>query len=385
MGLRSVPRWLAAGGAAVAAAAVLEGAAIGQAPLPTTALFRASDAPDLWTADNGTDAVTIALGGVVTFDSATVEPHDADFGAAPVACENPGGPPLRRVPPSPETTWTGSCTFAVPGTFAFVCTVHSGMGGSVTVVAPDGAPPPAGPPPPTTPGAPPPPLGGSPLTVPPGPAVLTPTFDADREQRGARLRAVIANAGAGARATLDVAADRRDVAERPGRRGGSVRLRRVARTASADGRASFDVRLSPAITRALRRRSRLALTIGAAVSGPRVAGGTARRTLRVVLLAPGVPFTPPRSAAVAVRNDYFEPRAVTIREGGSVTWTWRSDGRSHDVVSRGWRSPIQRAGTFRRTFPRPGSYRYACSLHDGMGATVTVRARPLSARRPAAR
>ena len=119
------------------------GAAGAAAQYPATASFSASDSPDLWNAAGGGSSVAIALGGTVSFDVATSEPHDASFPApSGVACTAGGGPVVTRIPSTPSASWSGSCTFSEPGYRAFVCTVHSGMTGEVAVAGADGVLPP---------------------------------------------------------------------------------------------------------------------------------------------------------------------------------------------------------------------------------------------------
>lgn len=350
-------------------------------PYPATASFVASDAPDLWTAAGGGSSAAIALNGTVSFDAATVEPHDASFGATSVACSAGGTPTGTRVPAEPSASWNGNCTFSEPGYYAFVCTVHpTTMTGEVAVAGADGALPPRTPVNPGTPGAPAAPGAPGAPGAPSGPAgpgapatALKPVFDIDREQRGATVRGTIADAGAGATATIDVIANRRDLTTARRKPAGTVRLRRVTRTTSAAGAATFAITLSPAVRRAVLRRKRLALTVRATVRGPLIATGSATRTQRVTLLAPGVPLTAAARATVAVRNDFFAPRNVTIRRGGQITWNWESENRLHNVVVDGAKSANLTTGSYRRTFRKAGAYRYACSLHDGMVGTVNVR------------
>lgn len=348
-------------------------------PYPTTAAYTASDAPDLWNAAGGGNAVAIALGGTVSFAASTVEAHDASFDSDAVACVSGGQPTGSRVPATPSAAWNGACTFSAPGYHAFVCTVHVGMDGEVAVAGADGvlaprtpvSPPPAGG---TTPGGGESggvgtPGGGAPLATAPA---LQPVFDIDREQRGHVVRGTIAGAGPAATVTLEIGARRRDLEAR-GRPAGSVRLRRLTRTTGAAGSTTFTIALSRAVRRAVVRRKRLTVTVRVGVRGPRIAAGGVTRTLRVTLLAPGVPATALARATVEVRNDFFAPRTVTIRRGATVTWAWRSDGRRHNVVASGARSPDQTDGSYRRTFRSADSFRYACSLHDGMIGTVNVR------------
>jgi len=65
---------------------------------------------------------------------------------------------------------------------------------------------------------------------------------------------------------------------------------------------------------------------------------------------------------------------VTIPAGGTVMWT-NNDTTSHTATAADgtWNSGTLAPGaTFSRTFPTAGSFSYACTIHPGMVATVTV-------------
>ena len=80
--------------------------------------------------------------------------------------------------------------------------------------------------------------------------------------------------------------------------------------------------------------------------------------------------------AVTVSNNRFEPAAIRVGPGASVTWTWNSSGVSHNVTfaSSGITSSATiPSGTFNTAMPTtPGVYAYTCTLHGGMDGTVTV-------------
>ena len=83
--------------------------------------------------------------------------------------------------------------------------------------------------------------------------------------------------------------------------------------------------------------------------------------------------------SVAVRDNLFKPRSLTVGKGGTVTWSWRGR-RRHNVYfysgpsagrPRGCSS--RRSGTCTRRFRRRGTYGYVCTLHGTMVGSVTVR------------
>src|SRR5687768_17178823 len=82
---------------------------------------------------------------------------------------------------------------------------------------------------------------------------------------------------------------------------------------------------------------------------------------------------PPVAGAteVAVRDNVFEPAAIEIPVGTTVTWQWEGD-TPHNVVGEGFESPVQDSGEFAYTFDDPGTFDYQCTLHGGMRGQVVV-------------
>jgi len=92
----------------------------------------------------------------------------------------------------------------------------------------------------------------------------------------------------------------------------------------------------------------------------------------VALGALGVGAAVGATRSVAVDDNVFVPKRVSVAKGTTVRWRWRGD-NPHNVTSRGFRSPTQRSGSYSRRFRRAGSYRVFCTLHAGMEMTVRVR------------
>jgi len=79
-------------------------------------------------------------------------------------------------------------------------------------------------------------------------------------------------------------------------------------------------------------------------------------------------------AMVTIKNFNFA-MDVTVTPGSTVTWT-NLDGEPHTVASVDglFRSQaLDQNDSFRFTFDKPGVYKYICSIHPGMKATVTVK------------
>jgi len=78
-------------------------------------------------------------------------------------------------------------------------------------------------------------------------------------------------------------------------------------------------------------------------------------------------------AAVIVADMSFSPAEIRSRVGDTVVWSWDDGPVEHDVdFADGPASRRQRTGTWRRTFDRPGTYDYVCTLHPGMTGRVVV-------------
>src|SRR4051812_18716603 len=76
-------------------------------------------------------------------------------------------------------------------------------------------------------------------------------------------------------------------------------------------------------------------------------------------------------ATVTIKNFNFA-MDVTVTPGSTVTWT-NLDGEPHTVASTDglFRSPaLDQNDSFRFTFDKPGVYKYLCSIHPRMKATI---------------
>ncbi|OMC43612.1 amidase [Mycobacterium sp. IS-2888] len=77
---------------------------------------------------------------------------------------------------------------------------------------------------------------------------------------------------------------------------------------------------------------------------------------------------------VSIDNFAFAPATLTVKVGGTVTWTNR-DEEPHTVAATdgSFHSPGMGTGaTFSHTFPTAGKFDYVCSIHPSMHGTVVV-------------
>ncbi len=75
---------------------------------------------------------------------------------------------------------------------------------------------------------------------------------------------------------------------------------------------------------------------------------------------------------VTVREEDFDPPAIEIPAGTTVTWRWAGT-EPHNVVGDDFASPTQTGGTFTHTFAASGTYDYRCTLHFFMRGEVVVK------------
>jgi plastocyanin len=93
-----------------------------------------------------------------------------------------------------------------------------------------------------------------------------------------------------------------------------------------------------------------------------------------------VDTTPRLTANVRVEDNDFNPAAVNLKVGGTVTWQWVGmDYHSvtftnlNDSTGNPVSSNIVPVGTYQHTFPITGTFNYYCLVHGGaMTGSVTV-------------
>ncbi len=72
----------------------------------------------------------------------------------------------------------------------------------------------------------------------------------------------------------------------------------------------------------------------------------------------------------------FEPATVTVKVGGTVTWTNPQGNEIHTVTAddgQSFDSNVISAGeTFQHVFPAAGTFAYHCTLHNWMKGVVVV-------------
>ena len=77
-------------------------------------------------------------------------------------------------------------------------------------------------------------------------------------------------------------------------------------------------------------------------------------------------------ATVELKNNAFNPPAVTIKSGQSVLWKFDDGSIAHNVTGDGYRSSDMSSGTYSHKFTSAGTYHYQCTIHSGMTGQVIV-------------
>lgn len=119
----------------------------------------------------------------------------------------------------------------------------------------------------------------------------------------------------------------------------------------------------------------LAASCGGSTDGGLNGGGTtATGPIVTHATAPSTTASTAGGAQVVMKDLAFDPAAVTIKAGHSVTWT-NQDSMKHTVVGDNGEfesGDLADGGTFTFAFDKPGTYAYHCGIHPSMKATVVV-------------
>ena len=76
---------------------------------------------------------------------------------------------------------------------------------------------------------------------------------------------------------------------------------------------------------------------------------------------------------VIAKNLRFQPAAIQVPVGTTVTWHIDDGGVPHNITAQSFASPRSLTRTtWRHTFDRSGTFSYKCTLHAGMAGRVVV-------------
>ncbi len=94
-----------------------------------------------------------------------------------------------------------------------------------------------------------------------------------------------------------------------------------------------------------------------------------------LMLLVGTQAAGAEDVSILIKNFDFGPINVTVAPGTTVVWK-NLDGEPHTVASADglFRSmALDQNDSYRVTFDKPGTFRYICSIHPNMRATITVK------------
>jgi len=109
--------------------------------------------------------------------------------------------------------------------------------------------------------------------------------------------------------------------------------------------------------------------------------GTGQKTTIPVGTAPRKVVVQPAAVAsdggarVSIANFAFAPGTLSLAAGETATWV-NNDGAPHGLAFKDGATgvnPLLRGASFSRTFDKPGTYDYICSVHPFMKGRVEVR------------
>jgi plastocyanin len=257
----------------LASAAVLVTApalAHGQGVPPSTASYTASDSATAsrdtyrWYVNGSTETdVTILQGGTVSFSNppGAARPHNVDFtGEVKPQCQlsTSDTPSTAPMPAAAARAWSGTCTFAQPGAYRFVCDLHPAMAGTITVSA---TPETTAVPVPTSAPAPAPSVPAQPVIQPRAAIWIT----VGHHQHGTSVRGSMIVSRPGTRVEIALLSRRVALGLKGKRR---VQVGRTLIAAAPKGELQFSLALNATARRALRVRKTLPVLVRVKASAP---------------------------------------------------------------------------------------------------------------------
>ena len=94
-----------------------------------------------------------------------------------------------------------------------------------------------------------------------------------------------------------------------------------------------------------------------------------------LMLLAGTQVAAAEDVSILIKNFAFGAMNVTVAPGTTVVWK-NLDGEPHTVASADglFRSQaLDQNDSFRFTFEKTGTFRYICSIHPNMKASITVK------------
>ena len=98
---------------------------------------------------------------------------------------------------------------------------------------------------------------------------------------------------------------------------------------------------------------------------PKLAGAAAAAAV-AALAATAIPTHAAGTTTVAVKDNKFVPKSLTVKKGTTVRWVWEGKAIHNVTVTKGpakFRSSTKKKGSFKRTLKKAGTYRIVCTIH----------------------
>ncbi|HEX4345065.1 MAG TPA: plastocyanin/azurin family copper-binding protein [Solirubrobacteraceae bacterium] len=79
---------------------------------------------------------------------------------------------------------------------------------------------------------------------------------------------------------------------------------------------------------------------------------------------------------IALKDDQFAPKTVTVTKGSTVRWVWKGKAPHNVTVVSGpvkFSSKTQTKGSFSKMLMKKGVYKIVCTIHPGMNLTLKVK------------
>jgi plastocyanin len=100
-------------------------------------------------------------------------------------------------------------------------------------------------------------------------------------------------------------------------------------------------------------------------------------TIAVAAAAWAMPSSGATTKIVAVKDDFFSPKKLTISKGASVKWVWKGQEGHNVAVANGptnFRFGKRKKGSKTYTFKKRGTYSIVCTIHaPDMHMTIKVK------------
>jgi plastocyanin len=104
---------------------------------------------------------------------------------------------------------------------------------------------------------------------------------------------------------------------------------------------------------------------------------TALAAVAVVTAAAAAPSNGASTRTVALKDNFFAPKRLSIAKGTTLKWVWKGQALHNVSVAKGpvtFRASTRKKGHFTHTFTKAGTYTILCTIHaPDMRMTVTVK------------